>query len=52
MGSRGPPKQLTDFDTGRIFSLAWSPDGNYLALVRDVPTSDAVLISNFLGSQK
>jgi hypothetical protein len=50
----GPPKQLTDFETDRIFSLAWSPDGKRLAFVRypGSTTSDAVLISSFEGSEK
>jgi Tol biopolymer transport system component len=49
----GPPKQLTDFEAGGILSLAWSPDGKHLAFVRYPPsTSDAVLISNFKGSEK
>jgi len=48
----GPPKQLTDFETGSILSLAWSADGKQLAFVRSADTSDAVLISNFKGSEK
>jgi Tol biopolymer transport system component len=49
----GPPKQLTDFETGGILSLAWSPDGKHLAFVRYRPSiSDAVLVSNFEGSEK
>jgi Tol biopolymer transport system component len=48
----GPPKQLTDFETDRILSLAWSRDGKHLAFVRSRATSDAVLISSFTGSEK
>jgi Tol biopolymer transport system component len=48
----GPPRQLTNFETGWISSLAWSLDGKQLALVRRTSTSDAMLISNFLGSEK
>jgi Tol biopolymer transport system component len=48
----GPPRQLTDFETGSVSWLAWSPDGKHLAFVRYSSTSDAVLISNFLGSEK
>ena len=50
----GPPKQLTDFERSRssILSLAWSPDGKHLALVRSTYASDAVLIGNFKGSEK
>jgi len=48
----GPPKRLTNFDAGTTFPLAWSRDGKQLALVRGTSTSDAVLISNFIGSEK
>jgi len=48
----GPPKQLIDFERGAIFHLAWSYDGKQLALVQGTATSDAVLISNFKGSEK
>ena len=50
----GPPKQLTDFETDVILSLAWSPDGKHLAFVRSPPSApgDAVLISSFEGSEK
>jgi Tol biopolymer transport system component len=43
---------LTNFETGEIDRLAWSPDGKQLALVRETSTSDAMLISNFMGSEK
>jgi len=43
----GPPEQLTHFDHGRTLSHAWSPDGEWLYLVRQKSTSDAVLIRNF-----
>jgi Tol biopolymer transport system component len=48
----GPPRQLTSLETGRILSVAWSPDGKDLLLVRITEASDAVLISNFIGSGK
>lgn len=38
-----PPVQLTHFQEGRIFSMAWSSDGNMLALSRGTITSDVVL---------
>jgi Tol biopolymer transport system component len=43
----GPPKQVTDFKSDRIFSFDWSRDGKQLALARGTQTSDVVLISNF-----
>ena len=43
----GPPKQLTDFPSGRIFTFEWSRDGRQLALSRGVVTSDIVTLSNF-----
>jgi len=39
--------KLTDFKDGIIRSLAWSPDGQQLAISRGTQTSDVVLISNF-----
>jgi Tol biopolymer transport system component len=38
------PKQLTDFSAERIQAFEWSPDGHWLALVRTIETSDAVLV--------
>ena len=43
----GPPTQLTDFPSGRIFTFEWSRDGRQLALSRGVVTSDIVTLSNF-----
>ena len=43
----GPPKQLTDFKSDRLFSFAWSTDGKKLAVSRGVNAQDVVLISNF-----
>jgi len=40
-----PATQLTHFPSGSIFSFAWSPDGNKLALSRGAVTSDVVLLS-------
>lgn len=50
----GPPKELKRFETGssRIVSLARSSDGRQLAVVQATTTSDAVLISNFIGGEK
>jgi serine/threonine protein kinase/Tol biopolymer transport system component len=42
----GPPTQLTDFKTDRIFWFDWSRDGKQLALVRGAVSSDVVLISD------
>jgi Tol biopolymer transport system component len=41
------PKQVTDFNSDRIFQFAWSPDGKNILFARGVETSDVVLISNF-----
>jgi len=41
----GPPKQITHFNSGLIFDLAWSKNGD-LALSRGTWTNDAVLIKN------
>jgi len=43
----GPPKQLTDFKTDRVFYFAWSRDGKQLACARGRLTSDLVLVSSF-----
>ncbi len=40
----GPPKPLTDFTSGHIFSFAVSPDNKQLALARGSVASDVVLI--------
>ena len=45
--SGGPPKQITNFKSDRIFSFEWSRDGKQLALARGSTSSDVVLISNF-----
>jgi Tol biopolymer transport system component/DNA-binding winged helix-turn-helix (wHTH) protein len=45
--SGGPPKQITNFETGQIFNFAWSHDGRQLALTRGSESSDVVLITNF-----
>jgi serine/threonine protein kinase/Tol biopolymer transport system component len=41
----GPPKPVTHFTSGKIFSFAWSRDGR-LALSRGTEPVDAVLIKN------
>lgn len=43
----GPPRQVTNFDSGSIFSFAWSRDGKRLAVVRGSRSNDVVMISNF-----
>ena len=43
----GPPTQLTDFNSDRIFSFAWSRDGKWLALARGPEQRDVVLMSDF-----
>ena len=43
----GPPKQITNFESGSIFDLDWSRDGRQLALTRGSESSDVILISNF-----
>ena len=47
----GPPRKITDFATGGIFSFAWSPDGNRLAIVRGSRSNDIVMISNFRSGE-
>jgi Tol biopolymer transport system component len=47
----GPPKQLTNFKSGRIFFYAWSPDGKKLALARGSRTRDVVLIRDITNTQ-
>jgi serine/threonine protein kinase/Tol biopolymer transport system component len=42
----GPAKQITNFKSGRIFSVAWSPDGDQLALARGESGADVVLITS------
>ena len=44
---KGPPKQVTNFTSGEIFSFDWSPDGKQLYVARGSRASDIVLISNF-----
>jgi Tol biopolymer transport system component len=41
----GPPKQVTNFTDGKIFSFDWSRDGS-LATSKGVITSDVVLITD------
>ena len=43
--SGGPPVQLTDFKSERIYRFAYSRDGHKLALARGMESTDAVLIS-------
>ena len=43
----GPPKEITNFQSGLIFDFSWSWDGKQLALTRGSNSSDVILISNF-----
>jgi len=45
--SGGPPKQITNFESGLISDFEWSPDGKQLTLTRGSESSDVILISNF-----
>jgi Tol biopolymer transport system component len=45
--SGGPPKQLSNFSSDRIFGFDVSPDGKSFALARGHETSDVVLINSF-----
>ena len=47
----GPPKQLTNFKSARIFSYAWSQDGKKLALARGSLNKDVVLIRDITHAQ-
>jgi Tol biopolymer transport system component len=42
----GKPRQLTAFDSGKIFDFHWSHDGKRLLFTRGEVSSDAVLISD------
>lgn len=42
-----PPTQVTNFQTGRVFNFAYSPDGKQLALSRGKFNRDVVMISDF-----
>ncbi|HEV2490890.1 MAG TPA: LpqB family beta-propeller domain-containing protein [Candidatus Acidoferrales bacterium] len=47
-GSKAEPaKQVTNFNSLMIWSMAWSPDGKQLLLARGRPTADAVMLSHF-----
>ena len=41
----GPPKQVTNFTSDRIFSYDWSHDGKTLAVIHGAWTADMVLLS-------
>ncbi|MGA3326872.1 MAG: hypothetical protein ABSF45_20610, partial [Terriglobia bacterium] len=47
----GPPRRITNFETGNIFAFAWSRDGKRLAVVHGPITGDVVMISNFRGRE-
>jgi hypothetical protein len=42
---KAPDEQLTHFTSGMILSVAYSPDGKWLAMIRGTQQSDAVLFS-------
>jgi Tol biopolymer transport system component len=42
----GPPKQVTNFTSGKIFDFNWSADGKQLLLARGETTGDVVLLGN------
>ena len=42
----GPPTQITDFKSDRIFDYAWSRDGKQLAVSRGKTTRDVVLLTD------
>src|SRR5581483_12246620 len=41
----GEPKQITRFNTGRIFDFTWTRDRKHLLLARGQSTRDVVLIT-------
>jgi Tol biopolymer transport system component len=43
----GQHSQLTKFQTDRIFSYDWSPDGKQLVCERGVETADVIMVSNY-----
>jgi Tol biopolymer transport system component len=43
----GAPKQVTKFESGRIFDFDWSRDGRQLALTRGSESNDVIMIKNF-----
>jgi Tol biopolymer transport system component len=45
--SGGPPKQITNFESGQIFDFAWSHDGRQIAMTRGSESSDVIMIRNF-----
>jgi Tol biopolymer transport system component len=47
----GQPRQLTNFNSDRIFNYAWSRDGKQLLYSRGTVTSDVVMISDLKSSQ-
>jgi len=47
----GPPRQITNFEAGYIYSFAWSRDGKRLAVVHGPTSRDVVMISNFRGRE-
>ena len=43
----GEPQKLTNFTSDQIYNFGFSPDGNWLALVRGSRNRDAVLLKGF-----
>ena len=44
----GPPRQVTNFQSGLVWNFDFSRDGQRVALARGADTTDVVLIRNFL----
>jgi Tol biopolymer transport system component len=43
----GQPRQITNFQSGQIFSFDWSHDGKQLAVARGTTSQDAILMKDF-----
>jgi Tol biopolymer transport system component len=43
----GQPRQITNFQSGLIFSFDWSRDGRQLAVARGTTSQDAILMKDF-----
>ena len=43
----GAPKQITKFDSERIFGFAWSRDAKQFAVTRGTSSADIILMKDF-----
>jgi serine/threonine protein kinase/Tol biopolymer transport system component len=43
----GAPRQITRFESERIFSVAWSRDAKQFAVTRGTPSADIILMKDF-----